>query len=447
MSTNLHPQIQRCYDLALRGAWHHPFFLIPLGHVEWNEGKPETCQTMQVHSRITGKGRDAKPEIGLWINPEWVKTVPDDQIFGCLAHEIMHSLMRHHERIGDKNRETWGKAADMAINASLVQSGIKLPPYALLPPHGHEEDAAEELYSLLEAEEIQQPKGYDPGKVGAGCMPQKHAPQDEQGQGEGGQDSNGDASGSSQGSGEGEGEGSGGGNGDGEGEGEGQGSGEGEGNGDRVWGEMIAQAQTASRGTGSAKVMARVFTPKPSKTKWERLLRSAANRATARGGRDQQTYARVSRRSGDIVLPGWQSNRPSISVMIDSSGSVSDEMLRSALTAVKECARISGVKIFLAVHAWECYFADWLKPEITVEQISALCTDRGGTNCEGAFKAIAEARGRFDQCVYLTDGEVGTYPEKPDNVKNMIVGILGNRPSTFRAAVPDAWREVLVEIE
>lgn len=410
--SNLSPQLQRCYDLALRGAWHHPFFLIPLGHVEWLEGDPEKIQTMQVHSRITGKGSDAKPEIKLYINPEWTKGIPDDQIFGCLAHEIMHSMMRHHERCMGKDLKTWGEAADMAINSALVQSGIKLPQYALLPPRDHADDAAEELYTLLVQEEIPKLES-DAGKVGEGCMPDGQDPGEGRGDGDG---EPGDQDGGSQA-------------------------------GDRVWGEMVAQAQQAARGTGSAKALAKIFTAKPPGTKWAQLLRSAANRATARGGRDQQSYKRINRRSGDIILPGWQSNRPSVAVMIDSSGSVDDDMLASALTAVAECARVSGVKIFLAVHAYDCYFADWVRPEVTVAQISALCTDRGGTNAEPAFRAVREAKGKFDQCVYLTDGEIGEYPSKPENAKNMIVGILGNRPANYRAKVPEIWREVAVEIE
>lgn len=460
--SNLHPQVQRCYDLALAGAWKHPFFLIPLGHVQWHEAKdPERVKTMAVVSRIVGKGGDAHPEINLYINCDWVKGVPDKQVFGVLCHEIMHSMLRHHQRNGGRNLETWGQATDMAINASLLQSGIELPEYALKPPPGHEEDAAEELYTLLDQGEIQKPKGYDPDKVGAGCQPEKTDPNaEEPGQGKGGDDSKGDQkSEDDQGDGDGNGSGDGDQNGDSDSDGGGSGSGDGDdqdgqgqsgdgdSNGDRVWGEMIAQAQNASRGTGAAKVMARVFAQKPSKTKWDRLLKSAASRANARSGRDQQTYKRVNRRSQEIIFPGWESKRPAIVAVIDSSGSVSDPMLESAINSVKDCARVSGVRIFLVLHAWDVYFADWVKPETSVEEISKLCNDRGGTNAEPAFRAVRECAAKFDTLVYCTDGEVGQYPEKPENVRNVIVGILGDRPSGYRAMCPDTWREIMVDID
>src|ERR1043165_4973796 len=113
----MHPQIQRCYDLAIRGAWNHPFFLIPLGHCEWHEGTPDIAKTMAISSVI----KQGKPEINLYINTEWVKGLPDDDVFAVVCHEILHAMLRHHERGGGKNQETWGKAADMAINASLQQ--------------------------------------------------------------------------------------------------------------------------------------------------------------------------------------------------------------------------------------------------------------------------------------------------------------------------------------
>jgi predicted metal-dependent peptidase len=445
-----HPQLERCYDLAIKGAWHHPFFLIPLGHCEWHEATDtEQVQTMAICTKIVKEGRERKPVIDLYINTEWVQGLPDDQVFGTLAHEILHALLRHHERGGGKDQETWGKAADMAINASLVQSSIKIPPAGLLPPNDHYEDAAEELYALLDTGEIKPPKNYDPNKVGQGCMPRKSDPN--AGQGEGDEEGEGEGQGNGQGDGDqdqdGDGQGGGGGDG-GQDPGEGQGQGQDDGGSDRSWGEMVAQAQSMSRGTGSAKVMARLFKPKPIKTQWERLLKRVARRAVASGGRDNQTFTRINRRSfdSDFTLPGWKSNRPAICAIIDSSGSVSDEMLRASISSVVQCAKVSGCRVFLAIHASEVYFAEWISAESSVEHISSLCTDRGGTDPQEAFEKVGEARGRFDACVYLTDGEVGTYPPKPQNVKHMIVGIVGDRQSSWRAKVPDGWQEVDVEV-
>jgi predicted metal-dependent peptidase len=430
----MHPQLQRCYDLAIKGAWQHPFFLIPLGHCEWNEGNPELTKTFSIACSV----KQGKPEINLYINTEWAKSLPDEEVFGVLAHEILHAMLRHHERGGGKDQEIWGQAADMAINSSLVQAEIKIPKVGLLPPREHWEESAEDLYTLLQQDQIPKPKGYDPDKATQGCMPKPGSDGEEPGS-QKGQDQSGEGDGDGSGNGEGEG------GGEGSGDQPGEGQGRGQGNSDRAWGEMIAQSQSYSRGTGAAKVMAKLFQPKPIKTLWARLLRKVANRAQAKGGRDTQSYQRVNRRNqGDIIFPGWLSTSPSISVIIDTSGSVSDEMLRSSLSSVKEIAETTSVKIFLALHDGECYYADWIKPETTVESLSKLCGQRGGTCPREAFERVGEARGRFDACVYLTDGEVGTFPDKPQNVKRMIVGVVGD--GKYRTKTPDSWQEVLVEV-
>jgi predicted metal-dependent peptidase len=373
---------------------------------------------------------EGKPEIHMWINPEWVAGIKDDEIFGCLCHEIMHCLLRHHDRGGGKSREEWAQAADMAINASLAESQIKLPPGVLYPPAEHKDAPAEELYDLLVQNKIPRPKNYSSGLVGRGCMPSPSQDGSEPGQSQ--KDS--DGTGADEGS---------------EGEDPSNGSSGSNDTNDanRAWGEMIAQAASYSRGTGCAKVMARVFAPKPTKTKWARLMRQVANRASSKGGRDTQTFSKTHRRSGgsDFILPGWQSTSPAISVIMDTSGSVSDEMLRSSLTAVFEIAKTTSIRIFLALHDGDCYFSGWIKPETTVENLSALCGQRGGTDPAEAFEAIGKARARFDVCVYLTDGEIGaSYPNKPQNVKRMIVGIVGD--SSGRTKVRDGWQEILVEI-
>lgn len=434
----MHPQLQRCYDLAIKGAWHHPFFLIPLGHCEWMEATNPQIKTMAIETRIVKEGHDRKPLINLYINTEWVKGLPDDEVFGVLCHEILHALLRHHERGGGKNQDLWGQAADMAINASLTDSQIKLPRAGLLPPRDHWEESADELYTLLDSGEIPPQKGYDPDSVGQGCMPKKGNPNDE-GNEEG---QEGDQ----------EGQGSGQGDDPSDGDGNGQGSGndaQGDSGADRAWGEMIAQAQSMGRGQGSAKALAKLFKPEPIKTDWEKLLQRTASRANAKGGRDSQSWKRINRRSfdGDFTLPGWESKRPAMAIVMDTSGSVDDDMLRAALNSAKEIAEYSGVRVFLALHDWVCYHADWIRPETSVEQLSSHVTHRGGTSPDAAFQKVSEARGRFDACVYLTDGEVGQYPAKPGNVKRMIVGLLGKDRGYGRATMPDGWQEIDVEIK
>jgi predicted metal-dependent peptidase len=247
------------------------------------------------------------------------------------------------------------------------------------------------------------------------------------------------------------GQGNGEGNGDGQGDGQGQGEGDQPGQGqspqsdERFWEEIMAQANSMGRGNGSFQSIAKVLKPRERKQRWDRLIRGFANRAIARGGRDLQTFSRTSRRSGDIILPGWMSQKPSIACIIDSSGSVSDEMLRAALTEVTALAKLASVRIFLAIHDGVCYWHGWVKAETTVEELSRLAGRRGGTDPRQAFERVGEAKGRFDALVYLTDGEVGQYPDKPLNVKHVCVAL--SRMSSYKTPTPDGWQEVPIEVD
>lgn len=425
MSNFEHPELQRLYDVAIRGAWNHPFFLIPLGHLEWViSNDPKQVPTMSVLFTKEGRG------IRLYVNPEWSSKLPDDEAFGVLCHEILHPLLQHAARAEGKNFANWAKATDMAINASLVSSGIKIPSVGLMPPREHMESSAEEIYAGLEDESIPQPKGFNPDTATAGCMPSKAPPQQGGGEGDGDQDGQG-----------------GGGQGDGDGQ-DGQGGGGYTDQPDpRFFGEMAAQAAQMSRGTGSAQAIARLLKPRETKIKWEKLLRRTASQAQARGGRDEASYRRSNRRSGDVILPGHISKRPAIAVAIDTSGSVSDEMLRASISNVKKAADASGVRFFLALHDGACYWSGWVNAQTSVEQLSSLCNHRGGTDPAEAFEAVNGERAKFDALVYMTDGEVGTYPDKPINVKRVIVGIVGEHQSSWRAKVPDGWTELLVDVE
>lgn len=402
--TTLHPEIQRCYDLAIKGAWEHPFFLIPLGHVEWTivDDAQHPVKTMAVSSTLRG----GRPVIGLYVNAEWCKQLDDSYVFGILAHEMMHCLLAHHDRRAARDPGLWNIATDMAINTRLREAGIKLPADIFYAEKGQEDWTAEEIYEHL----LQNAKTMhgDPSSVGRGCgVIDDSSGIDDSDAGQAGDSPPGQSA-------------------------------------SRAWGELTAQAAAYSRGQGTSTALSKMFKKQLVKTPWKRLIRQAASRAAAKGGRDVQSFRKSNRRSNDIIFPGWLSTSPSISIIIDTSGSVSDEMLETALSNVIDLARISSVKIFLALHDGTCYWSGWVTPDVSISQLSALCTARGGTDPQGAFAAVAAVRARFDVAVYLTDGELSGYPARPSTVKRMIVGIVGS--GRHGAAIPTGWQMIPVDL-
>lgn len=403
-------QIQRCRDIALAGAWRHPFFLIPLAQFDWvplEGAKPEDAEMLVTTSRK------------LVVNVDKIAKLNDGEVFGSIARVIMRIMLNHASRRESRDKKDWESACEMIINQSLQESNIKLPPNPLVPPvevRG-KDVTADEIYDIVH-KMVEQKK---PNPPGSQFGPGRVVDDKDNGQVDAG---------------------------DQEGDGEGQGNqpqpGQGQSD-ERFWQEIMAQASSMGRGQGSFQSLAKILKPRERKQRWDRLIKGFANQAVARGGRDMQTFSRVNRRSGDVILPGWKSQRPSIAVIIDSSGSVSDQMLAAALTEVKALAELAAVRIYMAIHDGVCYWHGWVKAETTVQEMSKLASRRGGTDPRQAFERIGEAKGRFDALVYLTDGEVGQYPDKPMNVKRVCVAL--SRMSQYKTPTPDGWQEVPIEVD
>lgn len=84
----------------------------------------------------------------LVMNPDWVETLPVDEISGVLLHEAWHTAYMHMARRGNKDARLWNYACDYVINLHLIDDGFSLPPGGL-----HEEKyrglCANEVYDLL----------------------------------------------------------------------------------------------------------------------------------------------------------------------------------------------------------------------------------------------------------------------------------------------------------
>lgn len=118
-------------------------------------------------------------------NPEFFDSLSNDELQGVICHELMHNTLLHHTRREGRDIKDWNKAADYAINPLLVDSGMKLPEWALLEDR-FRNMSAESIYKVLAGEKQQQQpddnqgqgnqqggqnqpqngQGNDPGKMG-----------------------------------------------------------------------------------------------------------------------------------------------------------------------------------------------------------------------------------------------------------------------------------------
>lgn len=177
------------------------------------------------------------------------------------------------------------------------------------------------------------------------------------------------------------------------------------------------------------------------KVDWRKVLRSAIRHAMADiAGQVNFSYQRPSRRTvPKVILPSLRQPVPNIAVVVDTSGSMSNDDLATVLGEVngvlKQCGQKQGVDAIVcdaAVHSAKRVFkAD----QITI-------AGRGGTDMRIGVQAALDRPVKPHAVIILTDGYT-PWPESVYGV-NIIAALVGkNRadPNT----VPEYIRTVVVD--
>lgn len=181
---------------------------------------------------------------------------------------------------------------------------------------------------------------------------------------------------------------------------------------------------------------------------WRDLLGAALRAAVSGGGvGGDYSYARPGRRSASVpgvVLPSLRHRPPRVSVVVDTSGSVSDDELGSALLEVTAIVRTLGGRRDL-VTVLSC--------DASVHAVGAVCQSEGialigggGTDLRAGM-AAALARGpRPDALVVLTDGQT-EWPERRPGCRT-VVGLFRRESrweesSDYVAPSPPDWARVV----
>lgn len=148
---------------------------------------------------------------------------------------------------------------------------------------------------------------------------------------------------------------------------------------------------------------------------WRALLGAAIRSATSSSGPGENyTYRRPSRRSAAVpgaVLPGLRRTPPRVSVVVDTSGSVSDADLGSALLEVAAIMRaVGGRRDLVTVLSCDAA-ARVVHPLCRAEDIPLV--GGGGTDLRTGFARALGSRPRPDAVVVLTDGQTPWPASRP----------------------------------
>ncbi|UED87839.1 vWA domain-containing protein [Streptomyces profundus] len=161
---------------------------------------------------------------------------------------------------------------------------------------------------------------------------------------------------------------------------------------------------------------------------WRRLLGAAVRSAVSGAGAgDDHTYGRPARRAAGVpgvLLPGLRRRPPRVSVVIDTSGSVSDTELGSALLEVAAIGRALGGRRDL-VRVLPC--------DAAAPAVHQLCRAEsiplvggGGTDLRTGFARALGTAPRPDVVVVLTDGQT-SWPERRPPCRT-VIGLFPRQP-------------------
>lgn len=341
----------------------------------------------------------------LHVNPEKLREWSVPEVAGVLLHEVGHVVRDHAERaravaVSDEpSQRRWNIAGDAEINDDLLAAGIQLPPDPVTPAMlNMPPDKAAEFYYLGLAEVPPTvPGGLD---CGAGCH----------GGGDEGRDSPLLPAGLSatealllR----------------------------------RRVAEEIIRTVASQRGSVPAGWTRWAEATLHPQLDWRRLLTAKVRSSVAAvAGASDYSYARPARRRvPQVVLPALRRPVPRVAVVVDTSGSVGDDLLEVAWTEVHGCLRSLGIRRDLLV----VYAAD-----VEVHRLAGLAGRRaellggGGTDMAEALRYVLADRPVADLVVVITDG-LTPWPASPLR-RDVIVALL---PSELPRPACPAWAKVV----
>lgn len=391
----------------------------------------------------------------MMYNPTFIEGLTPAEMEFCILHEVMHLMMSHHSRKGERDPYLWNAAGDLFINPQLREAKIDPPfvdgkkvgiypddPEIGLPPNLMAEEYYDRLLAKQQAEQEKQaqeggsgsePRGSD--SDGAESQGSDSSESSEKGGSSSGSESQSTSMGGNSSARERGSEGSQGGDGESgsykgglcaghcgsvaghelpdevTGEGSGERSDASLENTRRVTAEAIRQ-HVAKRGQGSVPAgLARwadvqLGTPQ---IPWQSKLARACRRVIAYrpGGLDYR-YSRMSRRQSAVgygrgrpILPSLVAPVPRVAVVLDTSGSMGDEEVGAALTEASGVLKAVGAEVeFVACDAR----VHVLQKVRRVSELKDLVKGGGGTDFRPAFEALQKRKDPPEVVIFATDG-------------------------------------------
>lgn len=359
------------------------------------EADPKWCHTTAIDAR------------SFYYNRDYIKALSFEQTKFILAHEALHCALSHFARREHRNKRRWDLACDFAVNPLLMADGLTPAPDALILD-AFKDMTAEEIYPCIQENADEEPMDqhlYDQDDKSHGAG--------QQGGGEGGQGEEPEeppvlffaSPMLTEGGGR-------------HGEPDAQSGGAPQppplstperDSLDKQWQQRLASAaqqaiHAGKLGGSMARMVDHLLQPQ---LPWRMLLAHYMTRAS----RNDYSFAHPSRREGTAILPGLRSQHIDLLVVLDTSGSISDDEMQEFLSEVNAIKGQVGARITL--HACDEKLAPegpWIFDPWEDVKLPGKLSGGGGTRFTPVFE-WAEWQDRApDLLVYFTDAK-GEFPK------------------------------------
>jgi predicted metal-dependent peptidase len=331
---------------------------------------PKWCQTTSTDAR------------SFYYNPAYIDALSLEQAQFVLANQALHCALSHFSRRQHRSRHRWDIACDHAINPLLVEDGLTPPPGTLVL-ECYEGMTAEEIYPYIEENDSDEPE--------------EQPRQDGDGSGDSREDSSG--------------------------------------------GEQDNSAKNESKGAGRPQPLSAAEQESLS-VQWQQRLAGAAQQAQQAGklggllgrmvgelmqpklpwrlllarymtqyARDDYSYMRPSRREGEMIFPSLRSAQADICVVLDTSGSISEQEIDEFMSEIDAIKGQLRARILLqACDTTLAGEGPWLFEPWDEFRLPTTIQGGGGTDFRPIFEWISSQGREPDLLLYFTDAQ-GEFPQ------------------------------------
>lgn len=348
-----------------------------------------TCKTAWTDGRRLG------------FNPRFIMSLTFDELKGVMVHESLHCVLSHMTRRGGREARRFNRAADYAENYLVEESGYKLPK-GCLRSSSLDGKAVEQIYQDLpeEGQEDDGQGGDDEDGDPGGCGEVRDATNDQ------GQTAS--ATEASQ----------------------------------LESGWKIAATQAASIAKRAGKLPGHLEKLVEEIVEPDVPIHEIIARFIAEVSRNDFSWTRPNLRyagQGVYVPSLWNLEVENVVLMVDTSGSISDQDLNLVAGVLQDCLAYhkTGFKVLYVDHAYQG--EEDFEPD---SPIRLHAKGRGGTSFVPGFDHLKETGFIPSAVLYVTDGYSNDFPEEIPNYP--VIWLLNNRNKDF---VPPFGEVVLIKYQ